>query len=102
LCGWTELKAGLDARIRKAGTIMEPWVHHDIRRSVATHLAEIGTPPHIIEATLNHVSGHKAGVAGIYNRSEYDLQKRQALARWGEHLLDIVHGRDAKVVPLRA
>jgi hypothetical protein len=30
---------------------------------------EVGVQPHIIEATLNHVSGHKAGVAGIYNRA---------------------------------
>jgi hypothetical protein len=31
-------------------------------------MADIGVQPHIIEAALNHVSGHKAGVAGIYNR----------------------------------
>ena len=27
--------------------------------------------PHIIEAVVNHVSGHKAGVAGVYNRATY-------------------------------
>jgi hypothetical protein len=42
---------------------------HDIRRSVATRMAGLGVLPHIIEAVLNHVSGHKSGVAGIYNRA---------------------------------
>jgi hypothetical protein len=32
-------------------------------------MADLGVQPHIVEAVLNHVSGHKAGVAGVYNRS---------------------------------
>jgi hypothetical protein len=44
------------------------WVIHDVRRSVATGMADIGIAPHIIEAVLNHVSGHKGGVAGIGRR----------------------------------
>jgi integrase len=38
-----------------AGTI------HDIRRTVATGMADIGIAPHIVEAVLNHVSGARAG-----------------------------------------
>ncbi len=38
--------------------------------------------PHIIVAVLNHVRGHKAGVAGIYNRSAYFKEKREALELW--------------------
>jgi hypothetical protein len=53
-------------------------------------MAEIGVPPHIIEACLNHVSGHKHGVAGIYNRATYEPEKREALAKWADHLLTIV------------
>ena len=49
-------------------------------------MAELGTQPHIIEAVLNHVSGHKAGVAGIYNRARYEGEMRAALQRWGDHL----------------
>ena len=37
---------------------------HDVRRSVATGLGELGVLPHIIEAILNHYSGHRSGVAG--------------------------------------
>jgi hypothetical protein len=41
---------------------------------------------HVIEAVLNHVSGHKAGVAGIYNRSTYAAEKRAALDAWANHI----------------
>lgn len=76
------------------------WRIHDIRRSVATGMAELGIQPHIIEAVLNHVSGHKAGVAGIYNRASYSKEKRQALDLWAEHVTAIVEGRTT-VVPLK-
>ena len=42
-------------------------------------MADSGVQPHIIEAVLNHVSGHKGGVAGIYNRAAYEPEKRAAL-----------------------
>jgi hypothetical protein len=57
--------------------------------------------PHIIEALLNHVSGHKAGVAGIYNRAVYAEEKAEALARWGAHVEQLVTGKSAKVIHLR-
>jgi hypothetical protein len=66
------------------------WVIHDLRRSVATGMADIGIQPHIIEAVLNHVSGHKGGIAGIYNRAQYATEKAHALARWDEHLRGVV------------
>ncbi|MGJ5095621.1 tyrosine-type recombinase/integrase [Bradyrhizobium oligotrophicum] len=69
---------------------IEPWVFHDLRRSAATGMAEIGIQPHVIEAILNHVSGHKASVAGIYNRAAYANEKREALEKWAEHLRRIV------------
>jgi integrase len=102
--GWSACKAALDARIEANGATVAPWTNHDLRRTVATKMAEIGIAPHIIEAVLNHVSGHKHGVAGIYNRAAYEPQKQHALAVWADHLLAIVEGRPvaATVVPLRA
>ena len=64
-------------------------------------MADIGIMPHIIEEILNHVSGHKAGVAGIYNRSLYAGEVTTALARWGAHVLALVRGA-SNVVALRA
>ena len=66
-----------------------PWRVHDFRRTAATGLAELGVLPHIIEAVLNHVSGHKSGVAGIYNRARYESEMREALQRWADHVEQI-------------
>jgi hypothetical protein len=49
-------------------------------------MAELGVQPHIIEAVLNHVSGHKSGVAGIYNRAKYADEMRSALQRWADYV----------------
>ena len=76
------------------GFKLAPWVIHDLRRSVATHMGELGVMPHIIEAVLNHVSGFRRGVAGVYNRSKLEPQKRAALELWAEHLMAHVEGRE--------
>jgi hypothetical protein len=55
-------------------------------------MADQGVLPHIIEAVLNHVSGHRAGVAGIYNRSNYLEDKRRALTKWAEFLGNLCGG----------
>jgi integrase len=78
---WTKGKAKLDRRLRIA-----PWTLHDLRRTCATGMAELGIQPHVIESVLNHVSGHKAGVAGIYNRSKLIEPMREALQRWADHV----------------
>ena len=101
--GWGVCKEALDKRISNTGAKIEHWTHHDLRRSMATHMAESGTPPHIIEAILNHVSGHKSGVGGVYNRASYEPQKRQTLERWADHLETIVSGKHpSKIVKLHA
>jgi integrase len=101
--GWGVSKAGLDQRIRAAGHRLELWRLHDLRRSLSTTMHEqLGVPPHVVEAVLNHVSGHKAGVAGVYNRASYDREARIALTRWADHVLAVVEGHERKVVSLRS
>jgi len=78
---WSRAKAALDQRIGIA-----PWKLHDLRRTFATMAAELGVLPHIVESVLNHVSGHKAGVAGRYNHARYADDTRAALQRWADHL----------------
>jgi integrase len=121
-CNWTKTRKRVNAHIA-AATGQEPrdWRPHDLRRTFSTlaggGLAEhdlekltgrdkklasgLGTAPHVVEAILNHISGHKAGVAGVYNKSSYALEKRQALEQWAEYLLAIVGNRAAKVLPLK-
>jgi integrase len=97
---WTEGKRELDRRL---GDTVKPFRLHDLRRSAATHMAgDVGIDPHIIEAILNHYGGHRRGVAGIYNRSSYERAVGAALARWSEHLIALVEGRESNVVPLRS
>jgi integrase len=83
--GWSAAKRSLDARAQ----IPTPFTIHDIRRSVATGIANLGTLPHVIEAVLNHISGSRAGVAGIYNRARYAGEMREALERWADHIAAI-------------
>jgi integrase len=99
--GWGRCRERLNERIAKAARKPLPhWTPHDIRRSVATHLAELGTAPHVIESVLNHI-GHRQGVSGVYNRSTYQREVTTALQRWADQLLAWVEGRDTNVVPLR-
>jgi integrase len=84
---WARAKSRLDA---KAG-LAEPWRQHDLRRSMVTHCADkLRIAPHVIEATVNHVSGSKGGVAGVYNRAEHLDERRAALNAWADFLLRIV------------
>jgi integrase len=93
--GWSNAKAALDARMAKAvhaergdAAKTQAWRLHDIRRTVATRLGDLGVLPHVVEAILNHISGHRAGVAGIYNRSIYSAEKRDASNRWAAFVAD--------------
>jgi integrase len=70
--------------------LAKPWIIHDLRRSAATGMAKLGIQPHIIEAILNHASGHKAGVAGIYNQATYEPEKRAGLHLWAKHISELV------------
>lgn len=102
--GFSRGKSLLDARLGKAlkaaypdcqPPTFPPWRLHDIRRSVATHMAEdLRIAPHIIEAVLNHISGTKGGVAGVYNRALHLDERRDALEAWSLHLMDLVGSSD--------
>jgi len=80
---WSRAKAALDERI----AAKFEWRLHDLRRTAATVMADrLGVLPHIVEAVLNHVGGHRAGVAGVYNRAKYQIEMRNALEAWAGHV----------------
>lgn len=88
--GWSKSKTFLDRDIKAQKSAIVDWRLHDLRRTAATGMADLGVAPHIVEAVLNHVSGSRAGVAGIYNRASYREEKRDALDRWADYLHSIV------------
>jgi integrase len=83
---WDYAKQRLDAKLNGVAD----WRIHDLRRTCATGMGELGVLPHIIESVLNHVSGHRAGVAGVYQRAKYSEEMRTALQRWADHVDEIV------------
>jgi hypothetical protein len=96
--GWSQSKRRLDeaiaeARRKKLGArapTMPACVVHDIRRTVSTGMHELGVMPHIVEAILGHVSGHKSGVAGTYNLALYRGEKAAVMAVWAEYVAGLI------------
>jgi integrase len=92
--GWSDCKAALDAILLEArrkvdgkAKPMPDWRLHDLRRTADTVMNDrLDVLPHIVEAILNHISGHRAGVAGVYNRAKYLDPMRAALERWAAHV----------------
>lgn len=66
------------------------WRLHDIRRTVATGLQRLGVRLEVTEAALNHVSGSRGGIAGVYQRYDWRAEKRAALDAWGGFVLALV------------
>jgi integrase len=80
-----QVSEGVPPRGSKGG--IPPWTVHDLRRTCATGMGALGVPPHIIETVLNHSSGFRAGVAGVYQRQAYMDERRQALNAWADHVM---------------
>ena len=98
-------KKRIDAKMKETlGAAFRPWVTHDLRRTCATGMAEIGVPPHVVEAVLNHKSGTIRGIAKVYNRFSYQPEMRSALEAWSRRLAEIASGEKAagNVVHLQA
>lgn len=95
LDGWDRATKGV---MRASGT--GGWTRHDLRRTAATLMGEAGTPPHVIEAALNHAAVHSQ-LAATYNRARYQPEVAEALQRLADTLDGIAAG-GAAVVALRA
>jgi hypothetical protein len=102
--GWSKSKAALDKAITeartkaaaKAGTTaapLAPWSIHDLRRTVATGLQRLGVRLEVTEAVLNHISGSRGGIAGVYQRHDWAAEKRAALDAWAAHVLALAEQR---------
>jgi len=100
--GWSKAKERLDKKILDDWTMevdnpdekeklkLAPWTLHDLRRTYATGLQRLGVRMEVIESLLNHVSGRKAGIVGVYQRHDYMPEMREAVALWERHLHNLL------------
>jgi integrase len=101
--GWSKAKAALDKAILDARAKaapkgakpkpLVPWSLHDLRRTVATGLQRLGVRLEVTEAVLNHISGSRGGIAGVYQRHDWANEKRAALDAWASRIASIVEGQ---------
>lgn len=100
--GISKAKAALDDAVAemRGGEAIAQWRLHDLRRTVATGLQRLGVRFEVTEALLNHVSGAKGGVAGVYQRHDWADEKRSALDAWAAHVERLLERSDERNVML--
>jgi len=79
LSGWSKLKHELAHGV-------PGWTLHDLRRTYRTTHARIGTPPHVGERLINHVSGVTSDVEEIYDLWTYVPEMRKAVENYEAHI----------------
>ena len=82
---WSKAKSKLD----KLANI-EPWTLHDLRRTYATNLQKLGVSLEIIETLLNHTSGTRSGIVGVYNRHTYWEEACEAVEKYDTWLQSLL------------
>ena len=93
-------KKRLDKLIAEdGGDALAPWRLHDLRRTLATGFQRLGVRFEVTEAVLNHLSGSRSGVAGIYQRHDWRLEKRAALRAWNAHLNEVFADAEMRRLP---
>ena len=83
------------ARAKKEGLPLEPFTVHDLRRTGSTLLNELGFNSDWIEKCLAHEDGRSS--RGVYNKAEYEHQRRHMMQEWSNLVDAWVAGR--KYVP---
>jgi len=68
---------------------VKAWTLHDLRRTAASGFQRLGVPLEVTEAILNHVSGSRSGIVGVYQLYEYQAEKAAALEAWAKHVLHL-------------
>jgi integrase len=66
---------------------VKDWCLHDLRRTCVSGMARLGVAPHVADKILNHQAGTISGVAAVYQRHDFMAERKDALQRWGSHVL---------------
>jgi integrase len=77
--GFSKAKERLD----KLMNTVEPWVIHDLRRTMRTHLSALPVPDLVRELVIAHT---KPGLHKVYDQFAYVDEKRRALDLWAARL----------------
>jgi integrase len=101
--GYSKAKQQLNGHItdiltEEGASTMTSWTFHDVRRSVATGLGDLGVAPSTIEAVQNRAKG----VADTYNKSQYLPEKRAALDAWARHINGLIFNKKSNIIDLLA
>ncbi len=72
------------------GGKFKAWRVHDLRRTCATGMENLGVDTRVVETALNHVSGTKAGIVGVYQRSHHREAVKKAFDDWGAHIEGLI------------
>jgi len=101
--GFSKAKNALDTRMKAIlGARFKDWRVHDLRRTCATGMENLGIDTRIVETALNHVSGTKAGIVGVYQRADHKDAVTAAFQAWGRHVAGLIDGPlPTNVVPSR-
>ena len=71
--------------------LLPAWTLHDLRRTFASNLAQLGTPIHVTEKILNHVSGTTSGIVSVYQVHSYWEEQVTAVGRWERRLAQLLN-----------
>jgi integrase len=88
ISGFSKMKTKLDKQmaieLEKVGLPFSDWRVHDLRRTMASGLAERGISTDVVDRLLNHVSGSQSGVKGVYQRYSFLKERGEALSVWAD------------------
>jgi hypothetical protein len=84
-----EARAKAAAEAGGTAAPLESWTIHDLRRTLATGLQRLGVRLEVTDAVLNHISGSRGGIAGVYQQHNWACEKRAALDAWAAHVVAV-------------
>ncbi len=103
ISGYSKIKERIEAlakieRIDRKGEKQNDWRFHDLRRTAATGMGDLGVAGSLISKILNHVEG---GITKVYNRSEQLPERRHALEAWARRVQTLTSPAPDNVVEIR-
>ena len=72
---------------------MQDWRLHDLRRTATVGMQKLGIQREVIEEVLNHKTGSRDGIVGVYQVYRFQAEKAAALAAWDQRVTAIVDGK---------